>query len=191
MDCSTPGLPVHHQLPELAQIHVHRVGDAIQPSHPPLSPSPLLLASYIRMVHLLQLMILMLLLTKAHTWFRFPFLKVFISAVLCLRCSRGLAKQGLLCGCRAQASCCSGFSCCGAWTPGHAGFSSCGPRAQLLQGMWDLPGPGIEPESPASQGRLPTTGLPGKVKLLSRVQLFVTPWAIQSLESSRPEYWSG
>ena len=39
MDCRTPGLPVHHQLPELAQIHVHRVSDAIQPSHPLLSPS--------------------------------------------------------------------------------------------------------------------------------------------------------
>ena len=35
-----PGFPVHHQLPELYQIHVHRVGDAIQPSHPLLSPSP-------------------------------------------------------------------------------------------------------------------------------------------------------
>ena len=34
MNCSTPGFPVHHQLPELAQIHVHQVGDAIQPSHP-------------------------------------------------------------------------------------------------------------------------------------------------------------
>ena len=34
MDCSTPGFPVHHQLPELAHTHVHRVGDAIQPSHP-------------------------------------------------------------------------------------------------------------------------------------------------------------
>ena len=34
MDCSTPGLPVHHQLPELTQTHVHWVGDAIQPSHP-------------------------------------------------------------------------------------------------------------------------------------------------------------
>ena len=34
MDCSTPGFPVHHQLPELIQTHVHRVGDAIQPSHP-------------------------------------------------------------------------------------------------------------------------------------------------------------
>ena len=39
MDCSTPGLPVHHWLPELTQTHVHRVGDAIQPSHPLLSPS--------------------------------------------------------------------------------------------------------------------------------------------------------
>ena len=37
---STPGLPVHHQLQEFTQTHVHRVGDAIQPSHPLLSPSP-------------------------------------------------------------------------------------------------------------------------------------------------------
>ena len=40
MDCSTPGLPAHHQLPELAQTHIHRVRDAIQPSHPLSSPSP-------------------------------------------------------------------------------------------------------------------------------------------------------
>ena len=40
MDCSTPGFPVHHQLLELAQTHVHRVGDAIQPSYPLLSPPP-------------------------------------------------------------------------------------------------------------------------------------------------------
>ena len=40
MDCSTPGFPVHHQFPELAQTHVHRVGDAIQPYHPLSSPSP-------------------------------------------------------------------------------------------------------------------------------------------------------
>ena len=42
MNRSTPGLPVHHQLLESTQIHVHCVGDAIQPSHPPLSPSPAL-----------------------------------------------------------------------------------------------------------------------------------------------------
>ena len=40
MDCSMPGLPVHHQLLEFTQTHVHSVGDAIQPSHPLLSPSP-------------------------------------------------------------------------------------------------------------------------------------------------------
>ena len=40
MDCSMPGLPVHHQHPESTQTHVHRVADAIQPSHPLSSPSP-------------------------------------------------------------------------------------------------------------------------------------------------------
>ena len=40
MDCSTPGLPAHHQLLEFAQTHVHQVGDALQPSHPLSSPSP-------------------------------------------------------------------------------------------------------------------------------------------------------
>ena len=39
MNRSTPGLPVHHQLPEFTQTHVHRVDDAIQPSHPLSSPS--------------------------------------------------------------------------------------------------------------------------------------------------------
>ena len=41
MNYSMPGLPVHHQLPEFTQTHVHRVSDAIQPSHPLSSPSPL------------------------------------------------------------------------------------------------------------------------------------------------------
>ena len=40
MNRSTPGLPVHHDLPEFTQTHVQRVGDAIQPSHPRSSPSP-------------------------------------------------------------------------------------------------------------------------------------------------------
>ena len=44
MNCSTPGLPVHHQLLESTQTHVHRVSDAIQPSHPLSSPSPLALS---------------------------------------------------------------------------------------------------------------------------------------------------
>ena len=44
MNCTTPGLPVHHHLPEFTQIHVHRVGDAIQPSHRlsyPFPPAPI------------------------------------------------------------------------------------------------------------------------------------------------------
>ena len=44
MNCSTPGLPVHHQLPEFTQTHIHRVGDAIQLSHPlssPATPAPI------------------------------------------------------------------------------------------------------------------------------------------------------
>ena len=40
MNCNMPGLPKHHQLPEFTQTHVHRVSDAIQPSHPRSSPSP-------------------------------------------------------------------------------------------------------------------------------------------------------
>ena len=40
MNCNTPGLPVHHQLPEFTQTHVHLVGDAIQPSYPLSTPSP-------------------------------------------------------------------------------------------------------------------------------------------------------
>ena len=40
MDCSTPGLPIHHQFLELTQTHIHWVSDAMQPSHPLLSPSP-------------------------------------------------------------------------------------------------------------------------------------------------------
>ena len=48
MDRSTPGLPVHHQLPEFTQTHVHRVGDAIQPSHPLSPPSPAFSLSSIR-----------------------------------------------------------------------------------------------------------------------------------------------
>ena len=46
-------------------------------------------------------------------------------------------------------------------------LSNCGPRAQLLRGMWDLPRPGLEPASPALAGRLSTTAPPGKPLLLS------------------------
>ena len=86
--------------------------------------------------------------------------------------------------CSAWASHCSGFSCCGAWALGARasavvarGLSSCGSwapeyrlrscgaRASLLRGMWDLPRPGLEPMSLALAGGFLTTELPGKSPL--------------------------
>ena len=79
--------------------------------------------------------------------------------------------------------CARAFSTCGKWGPllivvrGHLisaaspaaehrlqmrRLSNCGPRAQLLRGMWDLPRPGLEPMSPALAGRFSTTAPPGK-----------------------------
>ena len=54
-----------------------------------------------------------------------------------------------------------GFRSCGAWAVERR-LSSCGTQAQLLRGMWDLPGPGLEPMSPALAGRFLTTAPPGK-----------------------------
>ena len=81
----------------------------------------------------------------------------------------------------AQASRCSGFTCCRAQAPGARAsvvvargliscgswtlerrLSSCGARAQLLHSMWDPPGSGLEPVSPALAGGLPNTAPPGK-----------------------------
>ena len=69
---------------------------------------------------------------------------------------------GLRCG--ARASHCGGFSCCGARASVvvACGLSSCGAQAQLLRGMWDLPGPGLEPVSPALSGGFLTTAPLGK-----------------------------
>ena len=78
-----------------------------------------------------------------------------------------MAAWGLCWG--ARASHCGGFSCCGAWALGAWAsvvvarrLSSCGARASLLRGMWDLPGPGLKAVSPALAGGLLTTALPGK-----------------------------
>ena len=76
-------------------------------------------------------------------------------------------------GCDVWAFHCGGFSCCRARALGHVGFSSCGLQTlehglscgtwfQLLHGMWDLPGPDIEPESVVLAGRFFTTEPPGK-----------------------------
>ena len=90
-----------------------------------------------------------------------------------------MAELGLCC--YAQASHCGGFSCCEARALGARAsvfvahrlsscgsrslefrLSSCGARAYFLRGMWDLPGPGIQPVSPALAGGFATTAPPGK-----------------------------
>ena len=92
-----------------------------------------------------------------------------------------LQRSGATLCCGARASHCNGFSCCGAWALGMwasvvtaCGLSSCGARAlehrlsscgaqtQLLRDMWDLPGPGLEPVSPALAGGSLTTMPPVK-----------------------------
>ena len=92
-----------------------------------------------------------------------------------------MQRVGATLRCGARASHCGGFSCCGAPALGvwasvvvAHGLSSCGLRAlerrlsscaagaYLLHGMWDLPGPGLEPVSPALAGGFLTTAPPGK-----------------------------
>ena len=99
------------------------------------------------------------------------------------------------------ASHCSDFSC-GAQVLGARAsvaavrrLSSCGAWALLLQSMWDLPGPGMEPVSSALAGRFLTTG-PPVCESFSHVRLFVTPWSVAGqvplfVGFSRQEYWSG
>ena len=70
---------------------------------------------------------------------------------------------------RSTGSRCVGFSSYGSRAPGHR-LSSCGVRAQLLHGMWDPPGPGLEPVSPALAGGFLTTVPPGKPIIPSYVQ---------------------
>ena len=107
-------------------------------------------------------------------WFTFFFKFLFIIYLLCLF----LAVSGLR-------FCVRAFSSCGEWGPLFIAvhgpltiaaslvaeqrlqtlrLSSCGPRAQLLRGMWDPPRPGLEPVSPALAGRFSTTAPPGKPK---------------------------
>ena len=99
---------------------------------------------------------------------------IFKNKFICLGCVAVLrlslvAVSGATLPCGARASHCGGFSCCGARALGTwasvvvaRGLSSCGTWAQLLCGMWDLPGPGLEPVSPALAGRFLTTAPPGK-----------------------------
>ena len=92
-----------------------------------------------------------------------------------LRCCAGAT---LLCGVRA--SHCGGFYCCGARALGTRssvvvanGLSSCSAWAYLLCGMWDLPGPGLEPMSPALAGRFLTSAPPGKPLIVVLICIFL------------------
>ena len=80
----------------------------------------------------------------------------------CMQTFFSCGKQGPLSSCGTDASCCVGFCYCGARALGHLGFSSTGPWAQSLQGIWNLPGLGIKPVLPALAGEFLTTGPPGK-----------------------------
>ena len=68
--------------------------------------------------------------------------------------------------CGVQVSHCGGFSCCREQGYRCTGFSSCDTQAYLLHSMWDFPGPGIKPVSPALAGRFLTTRPPGKPYLV-------------------------
>ena len=100
------------------------------------------------------------------------FFSVFYLAALglgcCTRAFSGCSEWGRLSSCGVRVCHCSGFSCCRAWALGSAGFrscstwalvaaarglSSCNAQAQLLQGTWNLPRPGLEPVSPVVAGR--------------------------------------
>ena len=131
MNRSTPGLPVHHQLPESTQTHVHWVGDAIQPSHPLSFPSPPAL-------NLSQHQGLFQWVSSSHQ----------VAKVLEFQFQH------------------QSFQ----WTPGLISLGWTG---------W------ISLQSKRLSRIFSNT------TVLSHVQLFVTPWTIQSMEFSRPEYWSG
>ena len=87
----------------------------------------------------------------------------------CTRASSSCGERGLLFVAVHSFSHCSGFCCCGARALGTwasvvaaCGLSSCGARAYLLRSMWDLPGPELEPVSPALVGGFFTAAPPGK-----------------------------
>ena len=138
--------------------------------------------------------------THTHTEHLFLYIYKFISYLFIFGCiGSSLLRVSFLClqragstlCCGARASHCGGFSCCGARALGTrasvvvaCGLSTCGSRAlehrlsscdaqtELLWGMWDPPGPGLEPVSPALAGGFPTTAPPGK----PTHSIFINTW---------------
>ena len=99
-----------------------------------------------------------------------------------------LRRVGATLRCAARTSHHSGFSCCGAWALGTRAsvavacrLSNCGAWAQLLRGMWDLPGPGIEPVSPALAGRFLTTVPPGMSHLVISLLTYLISFRVENI----------
>ena len=93
-------------------------------------------------------------------FFFFKFLAV-LGFCCCAQAFFSCGEWGLLSSRDVQASHCGHFFCCRAWAL-ECGLSSCGTWAYSLPSMWDLPGPGIKPVSPALAGIFLSTGPPGK-----------------------------
>ena len=161
MDCSTPDLPVYHQLPEFTQTHVHCVYDAIQPSHTLSSPPPPTfnlsqhqgLFKWVSSLHqVAQIRTQLDTMMTLPMFFLFSFKNIYLSvAALGLRLSPFAVIRGCSPLASTRASHCSGFSCCRAQAVGRMG-SVVRMRAWLPCCMWNLPGSGIKPVSPASAG---------------------------------------
>lgn len=93
------------------------------------------------------------------------FLSLFLTVLGLCWCAQAFSsycEQGLHSSCGVPASHCGDFPCGRAWAPGLTGFTNCGALASRPCSIWDLPGPGIDPVSPPSAGRLLTTGAPRK-----------------------------
>ena len=160
MDCSTPGFPVLHYLSEFAQTHVHWVGDAIQPSHPPSPPSPPALnlsqhqglSQWVDPWHQVAQGLELQIYFLTDFWLCWVFIAVL--GVHCCAWAFSLWQAGANLPCSVGASHCSVFSCCEAQAldlrasvVAACGLRRSGARAWLLHGMWALPGPGIKPVS--------------------------------------------
>lgn len=124
------------------------------------------LSCCLRRLHDLDLSTFSLVPSKPHPFF---FLRIIIHLFLvtpglccCLWALSSWGQQRLLAGCYVQASHCPGSSSCGAHAPGLGTSVVLGAWASLLRSMWNLPRPGIEPESSALTGGFLPTGPPGK-----------------------------
>ena len=155
MDCSTPGFPVHHQLPELSLTNVQLVGDVIQPSYPLSSPSPPAFNSF----------------PGSRC---FPVSQFFVSGGQNIGVSASASVLPMNIQDWFPLGLAGLFSLQSALVLGHVGFSShsiqlnsCGTWTLLPHGMWNLPRSGIKYASPALAGGLPSTLAPRKSEVNS------------------------